>query len=42
MDKKGLDYSTLHQLDSHANRLIRKSIWGDQDIGLDFYYSLVS
>jgi len=32
-EKKGLDYSTLHRLDSPANRLIRKSIWGDQDIG---------
>src|SRR3972149_10026061 len=31
--KKGLDYSTLHKLDSPANQLIRKSIWGDQDIG---------
>jgi len=30
---KGLDYSTLHKLDSPANQLIRKSIWGDQDIG---------
>lgn len=32
-ERKGLDYSTLHRLDSTANRLIRKSIWGDQDIG---------
>ncbi len=31
--KKGLDYSTLHRLDSPANQLIRKGIWGDQDIG---------
>jgi sarcosine/dimethylglycine N-methyltransferase len=31
--KKGLDYSVLHKLDSPANRLIRQSIWGDQDIG---------
>jgi ubiquinone/menaquinone biosynthesis C-methylase UbiE len=31
--KKGLDYSVLHQLDSPANQLIRKSIFGDQDIG---------
>jgi ubiquinone/menaquinone biosynthesis C-methylase UbiE len=31
--KKGLDYSVLHQLDSPANKLIRKSIFGDQDIG---------
>src|SRR6201993_2552315 len=31
--KKGLDYSVLHKLDSPANRLIRESIWGDQDIG---------
>ncbi len=31
--KKGLDYSTLHKLDSPANQLIRKSIWGEQDIG---------
>ena len=33
MEKKGLDYSTLHKLDSPANQLIRKSIWGDKDIG---------
>jgi len=32
-ERKGLDYSTLHRLDSKANQLIRKSIWGDQDIG---------
>jgi len=31
--KKGLDYSVLHKLDSPANQLIRKSIFGDQDIG---------
>jgi len=30
---KGIDYSTLHKLDSPANRLIRKSIFGDNDIG---------
>ncbi len=30
---KGLDYSVLHKLDSPANQLIRKSIFGDQDIG---------
>ncbi len=27
----GVDYSELHQLDSPANRLIRKSIWGTED-----------
>ena len=27
----GVDYSELHQLDSTANRLIRKSIWGNTD-----------
>lgn len=32
-ERKGLDYSTLHRLDSPANLLIRKSIWGDRDIG---------
>lgn len=32
MEKK-IDYSVLHQLDSPANRLIRKTIWGDHDIG---------
>jgi cyclopropane fatty-acyl-phospholipid synthase-like methyltransferase len=31
--KESVDYSELHQLDSPANRLIRKTIWGDQDIG---------
>jgi ubiquinone/menaquinone biosynthesis C-methylase UbiE len=31
--KKSLDYSVLHQLDSPANQLIRKTIWADQDIG---------
>lgn len=31
--RKGLDYSVLHKLDSPANQLIRKSIFGDQDIG---------
>ena len=31
--KKGLDYSVLHKLDSPANQLIRKSIFGEQDIG---------
>ncbi|MER3447988.1 MAG: hypothetical protein C4291_14685 [Candidatus Dadabacteria bacterium] len=31
--RKDLDYSVLHKLDSPANRLIRQSIWGDQDIG---------
>jgi hypothetical protein len=31
--KKVIDYSVLHNLDSPANCLIRKSIWGDQDIG---------
>lgn len=35
MDDKGIgiDYSTLHKLDSPANRLIRQSIWGNEDIG---------
>lgn len=33
MEKNGLDYSILHKLDSPANRLIRRSIWGYQDIG---------
>lgn len=33
MNKKGIDYSTLHKLDSPANRLIRKSIFGHHDIG---------
>jgi len=32
-NNKGIDYSTLHKLDSPANRLIRKSIFGDNDIG---------
>ncbi|MEX0998879.1 MAG: hypothetical protein WD000_02820, partial [Thermodesulfobacteriota bacterium] len=31
--KESIDYSELHQLDSPANRLMRKTIWGDQDIG---------
>ncbi|MFI5323383.1 MAG: class I SAM-dependent methyltransferase [Thermodesulfobacteriota bacterium] len=32
--KIGVDYSILHQIDSPANRLLRKSIWGeDDDIG---------
>ena len=32
MNKKiGVDYSELHKLDSPANRLIRESIWGNQD-----------
>ena len=31
--KEGLGYSILHKLDSTSNRLIRKSIWGDQGIG---------
>jgi ubiquinone/menaquinone biosynthesis C-methylase UbiE len=32
--KIGVDYSILHQIDSHANRLLRESIWGkDNDIG---------
>lgn len=31
--KKALDYSVIHKLDSPANRLIRKSIFGDNDIG---------
>ena len=33
MTKKniGVDYSELHQLDSPANRLIRKTIWGTKD-----------
>ena len=31
--KESIDYSELHQLDSPANRLMRKTIWGNQDIG---------
>lgn len=31
--KESIDYSELHQIDSPANRLMRKDIWGDQDIG---------
>jgi len=31
--KESVDYSELHQVDSPANRLMRKTIWGDQDIG---------
>jgi cyclopropane fatty-acyl-phospholipid synthase-like methyltransferase len=31
--KESIDYSELHQLDSPANQLMRKDIWGDQDIG---------
>ena len=31
--KESIDYSELHQLDSPANRLIQKIIWGDHDIG---------
>jgi cyclopropane fatty-acyl-phospholipid synthase-like methyltransferase len=31
--KESIDYSELHQLDSPANRLMRKDIWGSQDIG---------